>query len=176
MHQEPIGPDALATASAAETLRAAKRLVSVGKPDAAAVVLSALLKRFPGNRKARGLLAEIEATPPALPLAKTPEERIVIERLHAATASQRHCDMLKLAQALLPAHPNCALLQNILGVAHAALGDHGSAVALYQRALQLRTDYAEAAFNLGVSHQEKGEAREALAAYRRALKHGPKRA
>ena len=53
-------------------------------------------------------------------------------------------------------------------MALAELGRREEAVALYQKALQLRPDYAEAAFNLGNALRELGRLDEAIAWYRQA--------
>ena len=60
-----------------------------------------------------------------------------------------------------------------LGLVHQDLRDYDKAAAAYRRALELKSDYAEAALNLGTVLQEKGDLDGAMLAYRDAYRLRP---
>ncbi len=60
-----------------------------------------------------------------------------------------------------------------LGLVRQDLRDHEGAAEAYRKALEKRTDYAEAALNLGIVLQEKGDGENAMAAYREAYRLRP---
>jgi tetratricopeptide (TPR) repeat protein len=62
-----------------------------------------------------------------------------------------------------------ALIQNGLGFALAAQGNHAAAVRHYRSALQAKADYPVALNNLGYALERQGKPEEARAAYSRAL-------
>jgi len=57
-----------------------------------------------------------------------------------------------------------------LGLARQDLRDHGGAASAYRKALELRSDYGEAALNLGTALQESGDLDGAMRAYARAYR------
>lgn len=61
-----------------------------------------------------------------------------------------------------------------LGVVRQDLHDHQAAAAAYRRALELKSDYAEAALNLGTALQETGDLDGAMRAYTQAYRLRPK--
>ena len=64
-----------------------------------------------------------------------------------------------------------AITETNLGVALQAQGRLDDAIAQYQRAAAIRSDYAPAYNNLGVALRERGQLDEAIAAYRESLKY-----
>jgi tetratricopeptide (TPR) repeat protein len=62
-----------------------------------------------------------------------------------------------------------AVAHNDLGVALTAQGRIGEAIAHFQKALEIKTDYAEAHYNLGNAAMNSGRIDEALAQFREAL-------
>ena len=62
-----------------------------------------------------------------------------------------------------------AAFHNNLGEAYRALRKFPEAVACCRRALELKPDYADAAYNLGNALAAQGKLEEAVACYRRAL-------
>jgi tetratricopeptide (TPR) repeat protein len=61
-----------------------------------------------------------------------------------------------------------------LGLARQDLRDYAGAAAAYRKAIELKGDLAEAAFNLGVVLQEAGLLDEAMLAYKQAYRLRPK--
>jgi tetratricopeptide (TPR) repeat protein len=79
-----------------------------------------------------------------------------------------------LQAALLAAEfPEAAILYNILGAAHAGLGNMGMAIENFRKALQIKPDYAEAHNSLGIALQGQGRLDEAIASYDKALQIKP---
>ena len=60
-----------------------------------------------------------------------------------------------------------------LGLAHQDLRDHVAAVAAFQKALDLKPDFAEAALNLGTALQDGGDIDAAMRAYATAYRLRP---
>ncbi|MGB7983925.1 MAG: tetratricopeptide repeat protein [Terracidiphilus sp.] len=72
-------------------------------------------------------------------------------------------------QRALALRPECAELENNLGVALEAQGSLEEAVNAYRRALEQRPEYAEARFNLGNVDWKRGNLQAAVESYRRVL-------
>lgn len=162
--------------SVAEDLRAAARHLTDGNRDMAAIRYRELLRRFPGNQRAKAALAAIEADPPVLPQGDTPRQRDQIEQLFAAVQTGDHAAMRSLGDALVADFPVSAMLHNILCVAHGAVGNWGRAISSARTALDIRPDFVEGAFNLASSCQGAGKLAEAVAAYGHVLRLDPKNA
>jgi len=75
--------------------------------------------------------------------------------------------------ALAAACPREITLLNLLGAAHAGLGEAAAAVAWFRKAAGLRPDLAQSHANLGLALQAAGDDRAAAASFRQALAIGP---
>lgn len=104
------------------SLRRASSLINKQKPIEAARLLAEVLKRFPNNRRAITLLAEIDTQ------SKILLSRETLVTLHNLVQRRRSQDALQLAQNLPAAAFGSADLQMILGQARAALNDRFEAV------------------------------------------------
>ncbi len=169
-----------------------------GDTDSAQSICRSVLESFPGNRRARDLLAELRA-----PTASGPPADVVPQDLVRLFESGDHAGAVRLAQSRLEKTPDSAPLWNIFGAAlarcghpdqaeaafaqairlapgyHSAHMNHGNvlldlqradeAISAYREALSLRPDFAEAHYNLGRAFQRLGQAEDACDAYRRAL-------
>ena len=58
--------------------------------------------------------------------------------------------------------PKDSLLHNITGACYAGLGQLGSAIKCYDKAIDINPDYAKAHFNLGNAYHEQGELDESI--------------
>ncbi len=160
----------------AEILRRAERHAALGEEGEAARLCRAVIAAYPGNRKAATTLAALGTAPPAMPRPKNGAEAGRMAELVEASGAGRLAEIRDLAETLAKAHPNSALLWNIVGVARSQSGVGAAALTAFQKALQLRPDYAEAWYNLGVAHQAADRRAEAVAAFRSALDNDPARA
>ena len=76
-------------------------------------------------------------------------------------------------KALSEQFPGNAFIPNILGAVHAALGDNDAAVSSYNKAIEIKPDYAEPYNNLGVSLKTLGRHTEAITSYNKAIEIQP---
>ena len=73
----------------------------------------------------------------------------------------------------IAANPSDPALRNRLGICYQRKGDAKAARKAYQKALDLRNDYAEAWNNLGTIDHARGKYKQAIAAYSRAIQAKP---
>ena len=170
-------PDGTLPAEDAPSLRGLMRraagLERRGAFDAASVVYRDVLRRFPGNTRARAGLTAIEATPPRLPRARTAKDSVALAALVAASKARRHDEVIALAPALIEVYPDTALLHSTYGAALSAQGRGGEALRHLRHAFRLRPDHAEGAYNLGVALQAMKRWSEAISAYATAVERDP---
>jgi len=78
-------------------------------------------------------------------------------------------EALGAVEALIKEYPNEALLYNISGVCYKAIGKLDETVKSFEKALTIKSDYAEVHYNLGVTLQELGQLDAAVKSYENAL-------
>jgi Tfp pilus assembly protein PilF len=78
-------------------------------------------------------------------------------------------EALDTAGALIKDYPNEAILYNISGACYASLGQLDTAVKRYEKALDIKPDYADAHNNLAITLQKLGQLDEAVKSYEQAL-------
>ena len=68
-------------------------------------------------------------------------------------------------------HPNLAEAeaQNVRGIAYAEKGEHDKAIAAFEKAITLKSDYVSAHYNLGLTYMSKGKVDKAWSAYYSAI-------
>ncbi len=143
----------------------AKTFAKKGAPDQAMQLYQAVLKRFPGNKRAIEGLKSLERPKPdqeQIILDKAPTQE-QINGLIALYNQGQLQEALDQGAALAEQYPNAPLILNILGVVNAGLGRLDQAVASYTKALQIKPDYAEAHSNLGNALKAFGKHKEAIA-------------
>ena len=153
----------------------AKALAKKGAPDQAMQLYRAVLKKFPGNKRAIEGLKSLTRPKPnqkQIVLNKAPSQE-QIDGLIALYQRGRLQDALEQGAALAERHPNVPLILNILGAANAGLGRLDQAVARYTKALQIKPDFAEAHNNLGNALKALGKHEEAIASYTKTLQIKP---
>ena len=72
-------------------------------------------------------------------------------------------------KALSKDHPNVPLLFNIMGACYKALSQLNAAVEMFEKAIKIKPDYAEAHYNFGVTLHELGQFDSAIIAYKKAI-------
>ncbi len=97
-----------------------------------------------------------------------------VERAISLLRSGQHAGALEVAGRLAKAHPDVAIIADILGFAHAELGHAEEAEKHFRRALQLDPTYAEARANYGQFLMRQGHYDEAIAQLRETLRLVPK--
>jgi len=153
----------------------AKALAKKGASDQAMQLYRAVLKKFPGNKRAIEGLKSLTRPKPnqkQIVLNKAPSQE-QIDGLIALYQRGRLQDALEQGAALAERHPNVPLILNILGAANAGLGRLDQAVARYTKALQIKPDFAEAHNNLGNALKALGKHEEAIASYTKTLQIKP---
>ena len=74
------------------------------------------------------------------------------------------------------ANPEDAALHNRLGICYQRMGDAETARKAYQKAIDLRADYADVWNNLGTLEHARGKYKQAIAAYSKAIRLDPRTA
>ena len=154
-----------------QTLIKAKSLAKKGAPDQAMQLYQAVLKRFPGNKRAIEGLKSLtrpkhNQRQSVLDIEPSQEQ---IDGLIALYNRGRLQEALEQGTALAGRDPSVPLIWNILGAVNAGLGRLDQAVASYTKALQIKPDYAKAHNNLGIALNDLGKHEEAIASYYKAL-------
>mgnify|MGYP001394301210 CR=1 FL=1 len=192
----------MARIKVSEAIARARSAARRGDTEAARAICGTVLENFPGNRRARDMLAELRAPVSAGPPADAPGQDLV-----ALFEAGDHDAVVRLAQERLAETPTSAPIWNIFGAAlarsgrpdsaveafgeatrlapdhssaHMNLGNalldldrHDAAIAAYSKAIELRPGFAEAHYNLGRALQRAGDLAGAESAYRAALSHMP---
>ena len=78
-------------------------------------------------------------------------------------------EALNTVQTLISQHPNEALLHNISGVCYKATGQQEMAVQSFKRAVEIKSDFADAHYNLGLTLQELNQLDDAVKSYLKAI-------
>ncbi|MEM8852986.1 MAG: sulfotransferase [Pseudomonadota bacterium] len=149
------------------SLARARTLAKRGDVADAQALLSAVLERYPHNRRAIEGLKSLRAPPPSA-TGKDPPGRdlaAITKRL----AADRPGEALSRATALKARYPHSARVDYLMGVAASKEGRPRAAAAHYQSALRNDPSFAEAANNLGNILAGGGDRPGAIAAYRKAI-------
>ncbi len=93
----------------------------------------------------------------------------VLERAQVLVARHAWAEAASAYQEVIAASPRDATPQNQLGICYQRLGDVGAARRAYERAIQLKKDYAAAYNNLGTLEHTSGRYRRAISAYDKAI-------
>ena len=103
---------------------------------------------------------------PKNPLSLSKEQVNSVMALYSSGQIQEAIDKIK---ALNNDYPNVPLLFNLLGACYISLGQLDSAAKMFETAIAIKSDYAEAHFNLGVTFKEMGQLDAAVESYKKAV-------
>ena len=95
--------------------------------------------------------------------------QIEINNLVKLFSKGRIQEVIDKIQLLNTNYPNIPLLFNILGVCHKKLGDLALASQMFERAISLKPDYAEAYYNLGTTLKHHGKLKNAVINFKKAI-------
>ena len=145
-------------------LTRAKKLVKKGNTEEAKKLYSIILKDSPQNQEAKlGLLAlknlKVNKEPP----------QANIQSIVALYSSSKIQEALVDIEALVKDFPNSPILYNIRASCYKANGQINASIKDYEKAVNLKPDYAEAYYNLGITFRELGQLEAALKSYEKAL-------
>jgi tetratricopeptide (TPR) repeat protein len=156
-------------------LNKAKTLARNGATVQAAQIYRAVLKKFPGNKRALEGLKTLERSRPTqerLVLNTGPTQEQINDLIGLYERGQLQA-ALKQGTALAGQYPNAPMIQYILGVVNAVAGRKEEAVTGLTKALRIKPDYADAHNSLGNVLSELGKHEQAIASYTKALQIKP---
>ncbi|MBP0618047.1 tetratricopeptide repeat-containing sulfotransferase family protein [Jiella mangrovi] len=149
-------------------IRKVKSFVKKGEVQKALVLCNQVLERYPGNRR---IVDEVEAI--GKRAGSVGENAVFLQAEIVKLASHYHAgrygEVIRHGHVLLASAPSAALVHNLVGSAHQALGDLEEAAKSYHAALQIKPDYAEVVRSLGEVVLKLGRYGEALPLLDRAI-------
>ena len=92
-----------------------------------------------------------------------------INSIIALFSSSQFQEAIDLIVILTKSFPEDSLLHNIAGACYAGLGELGSAVNSYKKAIEIKPDYAKAHFNLGGAYHELRQFDDSVKSYKNSL-------
>ena len=100
-----------------------------------------------------------------------PKEKI--DAIIALYSSGKIKETIEAISVLNKDYPNVPLLFNILGVCYKALGNLKTSIKMFEKAIAIKLDYAEAHNNLGITHTQLGQLDAAVKSFKSALAINP---
>ena len=144
-------------------LTRAKKLIKKGEIEDAKDLYSSILKSFPENQVAKKELLKLEG----LSSKKSKKEQLeAVMKLFSDSQMEQALSSVNL---LINEYPNDSLLFNIRGACYSESGHIDLAITSFERAITLKTDYAEAHFNLGVAFQKIQQIANSVKSYENAI-------
>lgn len=149
-----------------EALREAGKLAARGQAEEAARLFDAVLRRDPGNKKAKKALRALQRR------TRTALTQADFERVEALMSSGRLDAARSEAQRLCRLHPDQPALFNLLGVVLARSGKGEDALDALHRALELEPAFDDARTNLASVLKDCGRHLEAVRCYQELVHRG----
>jgi tetratricopeptide (TPR) repeat protein len=158
--------------SANKLLLKAKAHERKGDVYAAEQLYTSVLQKFPKNKRAFDALKALK--------------KVQSGSHQSINSAQKHIDILiallqqgqldrvvQLASPLAQQYPDTVAFLDFLGIAYMGLKKYDQCIASYQKALQIKPDFAEAHNNIGAALRAKGQLNDAISCFRQALKFKP---
>ena len=92
-----------------------------------------------------------------------------IDSVIALYSSGQYQEAIEAIKLLNKSHPNVPLLFNLIGACYKALGQLQGAIKMFETAVNIKSDYAEAHKNLGLSLSELGQLNDAVECFQKAI-------
>ena len=145
-------------------LARAKKIAKKGDHKEARKLYKTVLEASPNNQEAKNELLALQQVKDHL---KPPKSEI--QSVFALYSNGQIQEALDAVETLTKDYPNESLLYNISGACYKQIGQLEEAFKSFQKAVDLKPDYAEAQYNLGVTIHELGQMDSAIKCYERAL-------
>lgn len=126
-----------------------------------------VLQAFPTNKRAQKALATLTKLKQSTATQGMPQE--IISRLIDLYNQSKLEEVIELATLLTKQYPETFELWNILGAAAAQTGKFEKATNSFEKAVNLKPDYADAHNNIGNVLKEQGRLKEAIKSFSKAL-------
>ena len=140
----------------------AKKLIKKGDIEEAQKIYSSVLKSFPNNLEAKKGLS-LDQSKEA-----HPSQMQLDEVMNLYSKAQMH-EAIPIINNLINNFPNEPFLFNICGACYSQVGKIELAITSFNKAISLKSDYAEAHYNLGVALQNFLKLDEAKDSYEKAI-------
>jgi len=145
-------------------LARAKKIAKKGDHKEARKLYTTVLEASPNNQEAKNELLALQQVKDHL---KPPKAEI--QSVFALYSNGQIQEALDAVETLTKDYPNESLLYNISGACYKQIGQLEEAFKSFQKAVDLKPDYAEAQYNLGVTIHELGQVDSAIKCYEKAL-------
>ena len=145
-------------------LARAKKIAKKGDHKEARKLYTTVLEASPNNQEAKNELLALQQVKDHL---KPPKAEI--QSVFALYSNGQIQEALDAVETLTKNYPNESLLYNISGACYKQIGQLEEAFKSFQKAVDLKPDYAEAQYNLGVTIHELGQVDSAIKCYESAL-------
>ena len=142
----------------------AKKIAKKGEIEEARKLYTKILEDLPNNQEAKNELLALQQVKDHL---KPPKSEI--QSVFALYSNGQIQEALDAVETLTKNYPNESLLYNISGACYKQIGQLEEAFKSFQKAVDLKPDYAEAQYNLGVTIHELGQMDSAIKCYERVL-------
>ena len=159
-----------------QALSRAKKAINKGDTQTAAELYNAVLQQQPNHPVAKKGLHKLQNSLPHSQAVKVEIENPSQDQLNNLVNLYQSGQLLHAEQVgreLLQTYPQSLVVINVLGAALQGQGKLQEAVTSYEKAIQLKPDYAEAYCNRGVALQELGKLDEAVASNSKAIQLKP---
>ena len=169
----PTQPNILDEVKLDKALKLANKKVKDGLREEAKQIYQDILKKFPKNKRAlEGIKTFASKTVTnTTDIGEPPGDQL--QSLINLYTERQYQEVIGKGSELLKQFPNSINLYNIIGAANKELGKLEEAIEAYNKALQLKPDFAEANYNMGNALKDQGKLGEAIKAYTKALSLNP---
>ena len=153
--------------------RLAKKKSKEGSSNDAIAIYLDILAKFPKNKKARDGLKALsgQSNGKQTSVQGAPQDQLnFLVQLYSQGQFQQ---VLDTTVNLLKKFPKSVTLFNILGAAHAGLGQHTDAITSYKKAITIEPNYLDAYYNLGFALREQGNLEKAVENFNKVISLNP---
>ena len=145
-------------------LARAKKIAKKGEHEEAQKLYTTILEASPDNQEAKnGLLALQQGKDKLSP------PNAEIQSVFALYSNGQIQEALDTVETLIKDYPNEPLLYNISGACYKEIGQLEKAFKNFEKAVDLKPEYAEARYNLGITLRELGQVDAAIKCYENTL-------
>ena len=148
-------------------LAKAKKLLKKGEVSEARDIYTTILKSFPNNQEAKKGISKLDKVKDLRP------SKLQLDSLVNLYSTGQMKEALSDLEVLIQKYPKEPLLFNISGACYTEINQIEEAIPAFNKAIEIKSDYAEAHFNLGVAYQKISQLDNAFECYSDAIKYNP---